>query len=112
MQESPIFARLHDLLLWLLRATRKFGRDYRFTLAVALNDQGLALQRALVAAALDRKGQAAHLLQADIALTELRRTLLLCFELDLWDAGQYHHVSAMAQEVGRLLGAWRKNAGG
>lgn len=111
MKESPIFARLHDLLLWLLRATRKFRREYRFTLALAINDQGLALQKALVAAALDRKSQAAHLLQADIALTDLRKTLLLCFELDLWDAGQYRHVSEMAQEVGRLLGGWRKTAG-
>lgn len=110
MKESPIFARLHDLLLWLLRATRKFRREYRFTLGQALNHQGLALQNALIAAGLDRQNQAAHLLQADIALTDLRKTLLLCFELDQWDAGQYRHVSELAQEVGRLLGGWRKTA--
>ena len=110
MKESPIFARLHDLLLWLLRATRKFRREYRFTLGQALNHQGLALQNALIAAGLDRQNQAAHLLQADIALTDLRKTLLLCFELDQWDAGQYRHVSELAQEVGRLLGGWLKTA--
>jgi hypothetical protein len=109
MKESPLFARVHDLRLWLLKSTRKFPREHRFTLAVEINDQTFALQRALVAASLDKKGQAEHLVQADIALTNLRKTLLLCYELELFNAGQYRHVSALAQEVGRLLGGWRKS---
>jgi four helix bundle protein len=111
MKESPIFARLHDLLLWLLRATRKLPREYRFTLGEQISRQGFALQDALIAAGLERKRQADHLLQADIALTSLRKTLLLCHELQLLDAGQYRHVSEMIQEVGRLLGGWRKTTG-
>lgn len=112
MKESPIFTRLHDLLLWLLRATRKFPRDYRFTVAEQINRQGFALQDALIAASLDRKRQSDYLLQADIALTSLRKTVLLCHELQLWDAGQYRHVSELLQEVGRLLGSWRKTTTG
>jgi hypothetical protein len=108
MNESPIFARLHDLTVWLLRATRKFPREYRFTLGAEIAEQCFALQKALVAAALDRRHQAEHLLQADIALTNLRRTLAACFALQLLDNGPYRHVSAMLAEVGRLLGGWRK----
>jgi len=108
MKESPIFTRLHDLLRWLLQSTRKFPRDLRFALAERLVQQGFALQDALVAASLDRRQQAHHLLQADIQLMGLRKTLLLCYELGLLDAGQYRHVSEMTQEVGRLLGGWRK----
>ncbi|RIK53551.1 MAG: hypothetical protein DCC57_08150 [Chloroflexi bacterium] len=85
MKESPIFTRTHDLLKWLLPATRKFPRQYRY-----------------------RNRQAEHLLQADLALAGLRKSLLLCYELDLLSAGQYRHVSELAQEVGRLLGGWRK----
>ena len=111
MRESPIFARLHDLLRWLLQRTRKFPRDVRFALAERLVAQGFALQDALIAASLDRPQQARHLLQADIQLTGLRKTLLLCYELELFSPGQYRHVSEMAQEVGRLLGGWRKQQG-
>lgn len=110
MKESPVFVRTHDLLLWLLRATRKFPREYRFTLAERVNHQAFALQDALVAAGLDGRRQAEHLLQADMALTGLRKSLLLCYELQLWDAGQYRHVSGLVQEVGRLLGGWRKTS--
>lgn len=108
MKESPIFTRTHDLLKWLLPATRKFPRQYRFTLAERLLHQAFALQDALLAASLDRNRQAEHLLQADLALAGLRKSLLLCYELDLLSAGQYRHVSELAQEVGRLLGGWRK----
>ena len=107
MNESPIFTRTHDLLRWLLTATRKFPREQRFVLAQRVHQQAFALQDALAAAGLDRHGQARHLLEADIALTGLRKTLLLCYELELLRDGQYRHVSEMVAEVGRLLGGWR-----
>ncbi|MCB9150259.1 MAG: four helix bundle protein [Caldilineaceae bacterium] len=111
MNESPIFARVQDLLRWLLPATRKFPREYRFTLAQEVTRHGFALQEALVAAGLDRRQAPAHLLRADMALTNLRKLLLLCYELELLSAGQFRHVSQMTAEVGRLLGGWRKSAG-
>ena len=108
MKESPIFTRTHDLLLWLLNATRKFPREQRFMLAQRLVDQAFALQDALVAAGIDRQGQQRHLQRADMALVGLRKTLLLCLDLDLFQEGQYRHASAMTAEVGRLLGGWQK----
>jgi len=108
MNESPIFTRTHDLLRWLLTTTRKFPRDQRFVLAQRIHGQAFALQDALVAAGLERRHQAEHLQSADIALNGLRKTLLLCFELDFLSSSQYRHVSEMTSEVGRLLGGWRK----
>jgi hypothetical protein len=108
MNESPIFVRTHDLLKWLLPATRKLPREYRFTLAERLVEQAFAVQDHLVAASLDPRGRPDHLLHADLALTGLRKALLLCYELELLSAGQYRHVSEMIQEIGRLLGGWRK----
>ena len=111
MNESPIFTRTHDLLRWLLTVTRKFPREQRFTLAQRLQEKGFALQDAVTAAGLDRQRAPEHLLAADIALTGLHKSLLLCFELELLNAGQYRHGSALTAEVGRLLGAWRKKVG-
>ncbi|MCA9928029.1 MAG: four helix bundle protein [Anaerolineales bacterium] len=110
MKESPIFTRTHDLLFWLLQATRKFPRDQRFVLARRLQDQAFALQDALIAASLDSRVRAQHLLCADIQLTGLRKTLLLCHQMEILAPGPYRHVSEMTAEVGRLLGAWRKAA--
>ena len=45
-----------------------------------------ALQDALIAAAIDQAHRKEHLRQADIALTGLRKTLLLCLDLELLQA--------------------------
>ncbi len=108
MNESPIFTRTHDLLVWLLRTTRKFPREYRFTLAQRINNQAFRLQDALVAASLDKAHASNHLLTADIALTGLRKTLLLAHDLTLLSPGQFRHVSEMTKEIGRLLGGWKR----
>ena len=78
MNESPVFTKTHDLLLWLLMTTRKFPRDQRFVLARRVQDQAFALQDALVAAGLDPVNRLRHLALADRALAGLRKTLLLC----------------------------------
>ena len=107
MNESPIFTHTHDLLRWLLSAIRKFPREQRFVLAQRIHQQAFAFQDALLAAALDRRNQRAHLLEADIRLAGLRKTLLLCNEMGLLSDKQFRHVSKMVQRVGKLLGGWR-----
>lgn len=106
MNESPVFTKTHDLLLWLLLTTRKFPRDQRFVLARRVQDQAFALQDALVAAGLDPVNRLRHLALADRALAGLRKTLLLCHEMQLLSDGQYRHVSGLTAEVGRLMGSW------
>lgn len=107
MQQSPIFTHLHDLLLWLIPATRKFPREHRFGLAQRLQDQGFDLQHALIAAVYDKRRTEEHLVEADVLLTDLRKTLLLCQELGLLQAGQYRHVSQIVANIGNRLGSWR-----
>ncbi len=46
--------------------------------------------------------------QADVTLVKLRLYLRLCHDLDLLGRGQYQHVAKMVDEIGRLLGGWRK----
>ena len=111
MKESPIFTRTHDLLRWLLTATRKFPREQRFVLAARLQNAAFDLQAAITAAGQDRRRAAEHLLQADIALALLRKHLLLSQELHLLTGDQYRHASEQTAEGGRLLVAWRKSAG-
>jgi len=92
MKQSPIFTRVHDLLLWLLKATRNFPRDQRFVMARRVQEQAFAVQDALIAFNRDRANEAAHLIQADIALTSLRKSGLLSYQMGLLKPGQYRHV--------------------
>jgi cytosine/adenosine deaminase-related metal-dependent hydrolase len=110
MKESPIFTKTYDLLLWLLPATTKFPREYRFLLTKAVQETALRFQERLIEASVGR-GRTTNraLAQADVELTKLRFYLRLSIDLQLFRENQYRHVSLMVAEIGRLLGGWRKS---
>lgn len=107
MPDSPIFARCDELVLWVLRATVRYPRPYRAALGRATQEAALLLQRELIAAARRREKRAA-LQAADEALGELRVLLRQGQTLGLLSLGQYEHAARLTDEVGRLLGGWRK----
>ena len=111
MNESPLFTRTYDLLLWLLPQATKFPRQHRFGLGERVVRRALDFQELLLAAS-GRKGAQRQdlLLQADVALGQLKALIRLCRDLELISIGQYEHVLRMLVEVGRLLGAWLKQS--
>lgn len=108
MADSPIFVRCDELVLWIMRATSRFPRNYRASIGRAAQDTALRLQQHLVAAA-RRRDKRSALQAADEALQELRLLLRKCRALEVLALGQYEHVVRLVDEVGRLLGGWRKS---
>ncbi len=113
MSESPIFVKTYDLFQWLLPVTTKFAREYRFSLALPMQEHGFALQRHLVSATKepDKRERIRYLRQADVELTLLRYKIRLSRDLNLLKLNSYEHASRLIDEVGRLLGGWMKRQG-
>ncbi len=109
MQESPIFSRTYDLILWLLPEANKFPRAHRFGLGERVIREVLDFQETLIQAGLSKRERTRLLDQADVELTILRQNLRLCKDLELLKLNQYEHVSKMLVEIGRLLGGWKKS---
>jgi len=107
LNESPIFARTYDLLLWLVPVTVKFPRQHRFVLAAAIQRTAFAFQERLIEASLGA-APGRSLEGADVALAKLRFYLRLCRDLGLFGDRRYGHAARLVDEIGRLLGAWRK----
>jgi hypothetical protein len=109
MNESPIFSRTYDLLLWLIPQTAHFPRAHRFGVGERVVRLGLDFQELLIAAGLHAGSERAALLkQADIRLAQLRQMLRLCNDLKILSAGKYAYVAGLLVEIGRLLGGWIK----
>jgi hypothetical protein len=110
MQQSPIFTKTYDLLVWLIPATTKFPREQRFVMARAVQETALRFHECLIEAGLAQdKARRRALAQADVDLTKLRFYLRLCQDLGVITPRQYRHVAEMVTEVGRLLGGWRQS---
>lgn len=98
-----------DLLLWLTQRVEKFPRTQRFLLASRLMDTAFACHAELIRGrkvAGTMRGEA--LLQADIHLETLRLQLRLAHELRCITTAHYEHGAGLVNEVGKLLGSWRK----
>jgi hypothetical protein len=109
MNESPLFVRTHDLVLWMIPHVQKFPRAHRFGLGERVQRLLLDFQDSLVAAGKSRAEiRRASLMNADIQLEQLRVWIRVSQELNLMTVAQYEHVSRLVSEVGRLLGAWIK----
>ena len=111
MEESPIFTKTYDLILWLLPATQKFPKDQRFVLAKRIQDSLFGFQEALIAAGMGIE-KARNLQTADILLRQLQLYMRLSHDMKFITMKQYEHVSRMMIEIGKILGGWRKKAGG
>lgn len=108
-KEMVIFTRTYDLITWLLPATEKFPRSQRFVLTQRLNDALLNFQELIIEAnALRNQQRLAKIKLADTELRKLRLYLRLSQRWGWLSDGQYHHVSAMVAEIGKLLGGWKK----
>lgn len=111
MEESPLFVRTHDFLLWLIPQVQKFPRVYRFSLAERIQRTAMDFQDYLISAGKSKNEERrTWLRKADIALEQLRFWLRFSKELELFRIGQYEHSARMMVEMGRLLGAWIKQA--
>jgi hypothetical protein len=108
MSESPIFIKAFEMLEWLLARTQKFPKSQRFVMAKRMEDAGLGLYDELVRAARARE-KADALAEADFHLERLKVYNRLCVKLELLAFNQYEHLARELDEVGRLLGGWRRS---
>lgn len=111
MNESPLFVRTYDFLLWFIPQVQKFPRLYRFTLSERLQRLALDFQDGIVAAG---KSQGVTRLEklksADIQLEQLRVWVRFARDNKLITLKQYEHAARGLAEMGRLLGAWLKKS--
>ena len=112
-EEMVIFARVFDLLEWLVPRGEAFPRAFRHTVTARLLGTALDLPEQLFEAQSWRGRQRRDALAtADASLNELRLYLRLAHRWRWLSDGQYEHVSRMVAEIGRLLGGWIRQATG
>ncbi len=108
-EEMVIFTRTYDFITWLIPLTENFPRSQRFVVTQRLQQAALNFQELLIEANAQRGARRAEKLRvADAELRKVRLYLRLCEKWEWLKPNQYHHVSGMVAEIGRLLGGWQK----
>ena len=107
---SAIFTRTIDFVTWLSEMTNHFPRNHRLIVTKRTLDSALDFQETLIAANHRRDFDRLKALnEADEQLDRIRFYLRLALRWKWLSDGQYGHAATMIEEIGRLLGGWKKN---
>ena len=106
--QSPIFIKTYDFLLWLIPLTLKFPKSQRFLLAERLGKMALDFYDLILEAVMEPERQAELLDAADRLLTKIRLYVRLSHDLRCSSPGQYQHAARQMDEIGRLIGGWKR----
>ena len=108
MQESPIFTKTYDFLLWIGQHVARFPKSERFRLAKRIEDSAYAFYDQILMAARHPEQALTWLSRADDELARLRAYLRLAKDYGFSSMSQYQHASSRMIEIGKLLGGWLK----
>ena len=107
--QTPLFVKTHDFIVWLLKHTNRFPKNLRHSYTNRLEGTALDFQEAILMANVVRGKQRREFLEiADGKLLFLRSLLRYTIDLQLLGSRQIKYASECVDELGRLLGAWRK----
>lgn len=106
--QSPLFVKSYDFILWLIPLTLKFPKSQRFLLAECVGTLALDFYDLILSATMEPAQQQRRLDEADRMLTKLRLYVRLSFDLHCISIGQYEHAAGRMDEIGRLLGGWKR----
>ncbi|MGA2135292.1 MAG: diversity-generating retroelement protein Avd [Bryobacteraceae bacterium] len=106
--ELPVVVqKAYEFSVWLIRKVETFPRSYRFSVGDRLVHGALDLLLRLVDAAYSRE-KARILAEVNGMLNRMRFLLRLAKDLKLMNVDSYGHAAEGVEEIGRMVGGWRK----
>jgi hypothetical protein len=109
--ESPVAVqKTYEFVLWLVKKVENFPRSYRFTIGERLTATSLDLLTTLVEAAYSRRKDPL-LDAASQKVNAIRYLLRLSKDLQLLSVESFGFSAGLLDEIGRMVGGWRKATG-
>lgn|GEM_PF-452592 len=107
--ELVVITRTYELVLEITQRVRKFPRELRF----ALGDRALNTAYDVLDALIEARytsDRSALLRRANLHLERLRFQIRLSSDLRLISIRQYEFLAERVNEIGKMVGGWRKSS--
>ncbi len=105
---GPALEAHFQFILWLIPAVEKFPRGQKFLLGDRIQTTALDVLECLVEATYTRDRRSL-LARANLGIEKLRFFFRLAVELKHLDRRRYEFAARALDEIGRLVGGWRKS---
>jgi hypothetical protein len=108
-KDVPVILKLYDLMVWTLNHTARFPRHHRYSLGMRIEGTLLDLLDLLIEARYVKE-KTALLDRANILLERLRFQMRLARDLKVLPVNSFEFQAKAVEEIGRMIGGWRKSA--
>jgi hypothetical protein len=107
--DYPIFVQWYKTLDWILATIENFPRKARFSVASRLVDQSLDTVE-LIIDAIYTKNRLPVLDKINLSLEKQRILFRIAHDRNYITLRQYEYISKELNEVGKMVGGWRKKS--
>jgi len=108
MADTPVvIQKAYEFNLWIVQKVGSFPKSYRFSIGDRLIDGVINLLMRLVDAAYTREKEPI-LTEVNQMLNRLRYLLRMSKDLHLLTVDSYGFAAEKVEEIGRMVGGWRK----
>jgi hypothetical protein len=104
---GPALEAMYRFLLWLVPTVERFPKSQKFLLGDRIQGTALDVLERLIEATYT-KARGRLLSEANLGLDKLRILFRLATDLKHLDLRRYEHAARSIDEIGRLIGGWRK----
>jgi len=104
---GPALEKTYGFLTWLIPTLEKFPRSQRFLLGDRIESLALDMLEGLIEATYTRD-RIQLLNRVNLRIEKLRFLTRLSMDLRYLDPRRYEYAARALDEIGRLVGAWRK----
>jgi hypothetical protein len=106
-QTGPALEAMYRFMLWLVPTVEKFPRSQKFLLGDRIQSTALDVLERLIEATYTR-ARSPMLAAANLGIEKLRLLFRLSLDLKFLDMRRYEHAARSLDEIGRMIGGWRK----
>ena len=108
LYDLKIFQKVYDFLIWTKSAVQRFAKVHKYSLGVQLENETIELIRQITRTNFKR-GNKSELIDECFVRYEMIKVLIrLSADYKLLTMRQYEFASNELDEIGRLLGGWRR----
>ena len=104
---GPALEAMYRFMLWLVPTVDAFPRSQKFLLGDRIQATALDVLERLIEATFTR-ARASLLAAANLGIEKLRLLFRLAHDLKFLDMRRFEHAARQLDEIGRMVGGWRK----
>ncbi|MEQ9326508.1 MAG: diversity-generating retroelement protein Avd [Rhodospirillales bacterium] len=104
---GPALEATFRFMLWLVPTVEKFPKSQRFLLGDRIQTTGLDVMERLIEATYTRH-RGRLLDDANLGIEKMRFMFRMAMDLKHIDLRRYEHAARELDQIGRLVGGWRK----